>query len=175
VRASAAFRAALRAAFPGTFDPLTVAHVAVAEAARHQLAVDVVDLVLSRVPLGKQGEAAPVEQRERELRALTTGRSWLATRITDDQLLADIARGYDVLVIGADKWHQLRDVSFYGGSSAARDAALDALPHLAVAPRSGWEVPAGPGITVLSIPHEHRDVSSTAVRAGREEWRARPR
>ncbi len=36
-------------------------------------------------------------------------RPWLAATITDRQLIAEIASGYDVVVMGADKWAQVRD------------------------------------------------------------------
>ena len=103
------------------------------------------------------------------------GRPWLGARATEAQLLADIADGYDILVLGADKWYQLRDVRFYGGSERARDDALGRLPPIALAPRSGVRVPAEPGLHILSVPAEHHEVSSTAVRDGRDEWRAGPR
>ena len=43
------------AAYPGTFDPPTIAHLAVAEAAWRVCGVDRVDLVLSVDPIGKAG------------------------------------------------------------------------------------------------------------------------
>ena len=161
-----------RAVFPGTFDPLTVAHVAVADAARRELGVATVDLVISRVALGKEDLPTPVEQRLEGIRRLRGARPWLRASATDAQLIADIAVGYDVLVIGADKWHQLLDVRFYGGSAAARDEALGRIPRVAVAPRAGSDLPTHPDLHVLSVPESHRDVSATAVRHGRDEWRA---
>ncbi len=154
-----------------------MAHLAIADRVRVELAVETVDLVISRVALAKEDSVtAPAEQRVAAIRAMgRTGRPWLGARITEAQLLADIADGYDVLVIGADKWHQLHDVVFYGGSTDARDAALDRLPLLAVAPRSGVTTPTGARLHILSVPAAHHEVSSTAVRRGREEWRARPR
>jgi hypothetical protein len=74
-------------------------------------------------------------------------------------------------VVGADKWHQLHDVAFYGGSAAARDLALARLPRLAVAPRAGVALPAGTGAVILDLAEEHQAVSSTAVREGRTDWR----
>ena len=44
-----------------------------------------------------------------------SGPSLRAADTTDEQLIADLAEGYDVCVIGADKWHQLHDLTFYGG------------------------------------------------------------
>jgi hypothetical protein len=98
----------------------------------------------------------------------------MRARVTTDRLIADIAHGYDVCVLGADKWHQLFDVAFYGGSVDARDAALARLPLLAVAPRDGSALPRDVDVVMLDLDPEHRRVSSTAVRAGRDDWRAGP-
>jgi hypothetical protein len=154
---------AVRAAYPGTFDPPTVAHLAIAEAARNQCAVDQIDLILNREPLGKSG-MQPLETRVAMLQAVAAARPWLAVVVTDRVHLADIAEGYDVLVLGADKWAQVLDPSFYG-SPAERDAAVARLPRLAVAPRHGLTVP--DGCVVLDVDLSH--VSSTAARSGRSD------
>jgi len=73
------------------------------------------------------------------------------------------------VVVGADKWHQLHDLRFYR-DDAAMAAALDRLPRLLVAPRAGVELPAG--VEILELDPAHHEVSSTAVRAGRDDWRA---
>lgn len=161
-----------RAVFPGSFDPLTVAHLAIAEAAQAQLSLDEVRMVISREPLGKQSDKqASVHRRLTAIReAATSGRPWLTCSVTDDRLLADIARGYDFLIVGADKAEQLRDPDFYGGSEDQRDAALARLPALVVAPRMGGLVPED--AVVLDLPEWVAGVSSTAVRAGRIEWKA---
>ncbi len=160
--------------FPGSFDPLTVAHLGVADAVVEQLAVVRVDLVISEVPLAKEAVAqTPAHERIDAIRRhAVADRPWLGAHLTDSQLLADIADGYDVLVIGADKWHQLVDVRFYDGSATARDAALARLPRLAIAPRGGIEVPSIDGAHVLEVDLDLHHVSSTAVRDGRAEWRA---
>ena len=44
--------------------------------------------------------------------------------VTDLQLVSDIAEPYDVVIVGADKWAQLHDPVFYGGSASARDQAV---------------------------------------------------
>lgn len=156
--------------FPGTFDPLTVGHLAVAEAARTELEVDVVELVISDDPIDKSA-SVPVAERISAIERHRPGRPWLRARRTPHRLLADIAEGYDVLVIGADKWHQLHDTTYYG-SEAARDEALARLPRLAVAPREGIALPDDPAVHVLDTPPDVRPVSSTAVRAGRADWQA---
>jgi len=159
-----------RGAFPGSFDPLTVAHLAVADAARARHQLDEVHLVVSHVALAKEDRRqAPVDERLAAITEAARSRPWLRARATQAQLLADIADGYDVLVLGADKWWQLHDAAFYGTDAAMR-SALERLPTLAVAPRAG--VPAPPGVELLDVDPAHHEVSSTAVRAGRVDWRA---
>jgi hypothetical protein len=154
------------AAFPGSYNPPTVAHLAMAEAVRRQCGVERVDLVLSRSTLGKESVTRPtIDERAEVLRAVAAnGRPWLGVVVTDDQLLADIGEGYQVLVLGADKWEQVMDPVFYGGSVAQRDAAVARLPRLAIARRGDRRLPFGPHVVVLDVDHD--DVSSTAARAG---------
>ena len=157
-----------RGAYPGSFNPLTVGHLAIAEAARDQCELDVVDLVVSRVALAKEDVERPrFEDRVAVLRAAASTRPWLGVVVTDRQLIADVAEGYGVVVMGADKWAQVVDPAFYGGSAGARDAALVRLPTVVVAPRPPFPVP--DGVAVLDVNH---DASSTAVREGRLEWMA---
>jgi hypothetical protein len=150
-------------AYPGTFNPPTIAHLAIAEAARAQCGLDAVDLVVNAEPLGKAGVRS-LEARVAMLSALAGTRPWLRVVVTDRRHLADIAEGYDVLVLGADKWAQVLDAGFYA-SAAERDAAVARLPQLAVAPRAGLALPEA--CVVLVIDDELADVSSTAARAGR--------
>jgi Cytidylyltransferase-like len=157
-----------RGAFPGSFNPLTVGHLTVAEAARDQCQLEVVDLVVSRIALTKETVERPrLEDRLSVLEAAAASRPWLGVVVTDHQLIADAANGYDVVVMGADKWAQVMDPAFYGGAAEARDAAVARLPTVAVAPRPPFDVPAG--VVVLDVNHE---ASSTAVRDGRTEWMA---
>lgn len=150
--------------YPGSFDPLTVAHLAIAEAAQHAAPVDRIDLALSRVALGKDdGAHSSLDARAAAIRRAARTRPWLDVAITDAQLIAEIAAGYDVVVMGADKWAQVRDPAWYGGDAAARDRALAALPRVLVAPRPGFDVV---GADVLDIDPEHAHVSSTRARAG---------
>jgi len=160
--------------FPGSFDPLTTAHLAIVDAAVEQCGLDRLDLVLSRAALAKEpGGHSPIETRVAAIERLATERPAIRAAVSDRQLIADLAEGYDVCVVGADKWHQLHDLEFYEGSPAARDAALERLPVLAVAPRHGIRSPRpGPTVIVLEIDPRFHAVSSTAVRAGRDEWRA---
>jgi hypothetical protein len=66
----------------------------------------------------------------------------------------------------------LWDPAFYADSIAERDAAVARLPTLAVALREGVPLPSDAAVVVLDIASEHRAVSSTAVREGRDDWRA---
>jgi nicotinic acid mononucleotide adenylyltransferase len=153
-----------RGVYPGSFDPPTIAHVAIAEAAVAEGALDRLDLAISRVALGKDAAAQPpLELRVAQLERLATARPWLRVVVTDAQLITDIAAGYDAVVMGADKWAQVRDPAWYDGSVAARDAALAGLARVLVAPRPGFDVI---GAQVLGLPEHLQAVSSSAARAG---------
>jgi predicted RNA-binding protein with PIN domain len=150
--------------YPGSFDPLTVAHLAIAEAAVRAARLDRIDLALSNVALGKErGAHSAVESRAAAIRRAARTRPWLDATVTEAQLIADIASGYDVVVMGADKWAQVRDPAWYGGDATARDAALASLPRVLVAPRSGFDVV---GAEVLDVDPELAPVSSTRARSG---------
>ncbi len=149
-------------AYPGTFDPPTIAHVAIAQAARDQCRLDAIDIVVNEQPLAK-ANVRPLATRVAMLEAIAVSRPWLRVVVTDLQHLADIAAAYDVLVLGADKWVQVLDVTFYE-SEAERDAAVARLPQLAVAPRDGLAMPNG--CVVLEVDAALADMSSTAARAG---------
>jgi nicotinic acid mononucleotide adenylyltransferase/predicted RNA-binding protein with PIN domain len=153
-----------RGVFPGSFDPLTIAHLAITEAAVHHAVLDRLDLAISRVALGKEhGGHAPVDARVAAIERAARARPWLGVVVTDDTLVADVARGYDVVVMGADKWAQIRDLAWYGGSETARDAAVGALPRVLVVPRAGFDVA---GAETITIDDELAYVSSTRARAG---------
>ncbi len=160
-----------RAVYPGSFNPLTIAHLAIAVEARKRLGIDRVDLAVSRVALAKETVDRPLlEHRVEVLRSAAATRPWLGVEVTDAQLLADIADGYEALVLGADKWEQVHDPAFYGGSVAERDAAVARLPLLAVVDRPDFSVPHG--VVALSLDSELAEVSSTGAREGRSDWLA---
>lgn len=161
----------MRAAYPGSFNPPTIAHLAIAESAWRDHGLARVDLIVSRVALGKGDLQVPrLEDRLAVLDDVCATRPWLGRRVTDAQLLADIAAGYDVLIVGADKWAQLADPAWYGGSAASRDEALARLPHVLVAPRPPHPLPDRASAQPILLPNHHGTVSSTAVRGGRREW-----
>ena len=150
--------------YPGSFDPPTIAHLAVAEAAVAAARLDRLDLVVSRVALGKATPAVPtLADRLDVLETVASTRPWLGVVLTDATLVVDLARGYDVVVMGADKWRQVNDPAWYGGSPAARDEAVAALPQVLVAPRADDRPE---GVELLGVDEDHRPVSASAVRAG---------
>ncbi len=156
--------------YPGSFDPLTIAHVAVADAALEQCDLDRLELAVSTVTLGKGHlGAASVERRVARLRDAVASRPALAVVVVTSSLIVDIAEGYDVVVMGADKWAQVNDPAWYADDPARRDAALARLPRVAVAPRSGWSVEPE---FALTVPEHLGEVSASAVRSGRSDWAA---
>ena len=164
----------IRGCYPGSFNPMTVAHLAIADAARRHCELDRLDLVLSEVTLGKEGTGAPsARERADALAGLLAQRPWLRVVVTEQRLLVDIADGYDWLVLGADKWTQVADPRWYGDSASARDDAVARLPRIAVAARPGHAVPAhGLLLNLGDDAESYAHVSSTATREGRHEWRA---
>lgn len=155
--------------YPGSFNPPTGAHVEIALAARGRHGLDRIDFAVSTTALGKDDVAIPhFEHRVEVIRAVAADHEGLGVLVTELQLVADIAAGYDVVVMGADKWAQVNDPAWYD-TTDARDEALGRLPTLALAPRPPHEIPDEHRLPV------HRDlleVSSTGVRAGRVEWMA---
>src|SRR5690606_38922147 len=122
-------------AYPGSFDPPTIAHRAVVEAALGH--VDRVALVLSEDPLGKPRPAGgrSVDHRRRVLEAATRDLSAVEVRVSPGRLVVDIAEesGADAIVVGSDKWAQVVEPAWYG-SEAARDDVLRRLPLVLLAP-----------------------------------------
>ncbi len=158
-----------RGVYPGSFDPLTVAHVAIADAAQQAAALDKLDLAISQQTLGKEaGAYTSADERLAAIARAARTRPWLSGLVTDASLIADIARGYDVVVMGADKWAQVNDPAWYA-SAEARDEAVASLPRVLVVPRPGF---ATDGADVLEIDARHAHVSSTRARAGDHHLRA---
>jgi len=151
----------MRGAYPGTFDPPTIAHLAIAEAALSACALERIDLIVNRRPIGK-GESRDLEMRLAMLEAVATSRPWLGVVVSDHELIVDQVVGYDVLVLGADKWAQVVDPSYYA-SEADCAAAVARLPRLAVARRNDFTLPRECTVLDVDLP----DISSTAARGGR--------
>jgi hypothetical protein len=146
--------------------------LAIAEAGWRQGRLDRVDLVVSLSPLGKSdpGVVGPtLPDRLAVLEAIASSRPWLSVCTTPSQLIAEVVAGYDAVILGADKWLQVVDESWYGGSPVARDAAVAGLPRVLVAPRHGHVVPdhLPESAVMLEIDEAHSLTSSSDVRAGR--------
>ena len=152
------------AVYPGSFNPPTIAHLAISEAARAHFNVDTVVWAVSRIALAKEEVVRPLfEHRVEVLREVAEGFEWLEVKVTEKQLLADIALGYDLLIMGADKWQQIQDPMFYDNNPELRDSVLSTLPKVAVAPREPFETPAE---LELPIPDALSLVSSSEARGG---------
>ncbi len=139
----------------------------VAAAARQQHGLDVVVLTVSVAPLGKDTVLRPsFDDRLAVLQQWAATHRWLEVAVTHERLLADIADGFDVLILGADKYQQILDPLWYGGPKA-RDAAMARLPQLAIAPRPPHASP--PDQTLELDPDVMDRYSSTLARAGHTE------
>ena len=164
-----------RGVYPGSFNPPTIAHMAVAEAAREQRSLDQVVFAISSVALAKPTSGVPdVDVRAQWVRDAVAHWPWATVEIVAAQLLVDIAAGFDVVIMGEDKWEQVNDPQFYGHSESLRDAALARLPDLAIAPRRNHGDDQSPlaAHTTIQVDPWAAEVSSTAVRQGSLEWRA---
>ncbi len=153
---------ARRGVFPGSFNPPTTAHLAISEAVRAQYSLDVLVWSVSEVALAKENVQRPhLVDRVRVLEAVADRLGWLEIAVTQAQLLADIAAGFDVIVMGADKWCQIHDPVFYDNDPARRDAAISSLPAVAIAARPPYDAPAE---LMLDLPEWVGAVSSTLAR-----------
>ena len=152
------------AVYPGSFNPPTVAHLEISRAVRTHFGIDHVVWAISEVALGKEQVNEPrFQDRVAVLERVASDYEWLQIEVTDRQLLADIALGYDVLVMGADKWHQIQDPAFYHDDPNLRDKAIMALPRLAIAPRAPFRTPPD---QALPVPANLDSISSTEARGG---------
>ncbi|MEM1335566.1 MAG: hypothetical protein AAGG08_19140 [Actinomycetota bacterium] len=149
--------------YPGSFDPPTVAHLAVSEAAVEQHALDELVWMVSHSALGKgEIEQPPFEHRIEVLHAVADRHGWLRIEVTELRLLSDIAEPFDVVIMGADKWHQIHEPHWYDDEHD-RARQLGRLPTPAVAPRGDLHVP---DHVRLDVDPAHSEVSSTAARNG---------
>lgn len=174
------------AALPGSFNPPTVAHLALVRAAR-RAGADAVALVLSTRTVDKEQPAGLLlEDRLLLLNELAARQPGLAVVAVNRGLYVDQANLLRTLlpaaaaltfVVGFDKIVQILDPRYY----ADRDAALDDLfarARFFVAPRGEHGAAAlaalmsqpenrrfAPAVRVLPLPRRLRDVSATQARA----------
>lgn len=159
--------------YPGSFDPPTIAHLAIAVMARRAASLDRIDLVVSQQALDKEdADHAPFDLRIAVIEASIAHAPWLNLVVTEKQLIADIAQGYQAVLMGADKWHQIQRLEFYE-NEAARDEAMARLP-MVVGPNRNGSPPLPESAHVLNLPAKLLDVSSSAARSGRSEWMTPP-
>ena len=82
------------AVLPGSFDPLTIAHITMADAARAHLggAEDVrVDLAMSIDPLGKDAERQePVEARRAQIETSSAHLDWVSVTVREARLVDEV-------------------------------------------------------------------------------------
>ena len=88
--------------YPGSFNPPTVAHLEIALTAREHHGLHRVDFAVSTITLGKESVMRPpFEERLAVIEASIADVDGLGLIVTEHQLIADIAGGYDVVVMGA--------------------------------------------------------------------------
>jgi Cytidylyltransferase-like len=163
-----------RAVFPGSFDPPTIAHLAIADATLEQCRCDHLTFMLSRAALGKADRDETLLDRAEALRRLVDDRSDIAVELTHARHIAAIAEGFDVVVVGADKWAQILDPQWFD-TTDDHEASLTLLPEVALVARPPTMIVRHPRVitTMLSLGDPRlAEVSSTAVRAGRLDWAA---
>ena len=155
------------AIYPGSFNPPTIGHLEIIRSAIEHLSLSRIDVAISEVALGKENVKGPsIGDRIEVIQASVSGISGAQVVRTSKQLIADIAEGYDVVILGADKWAQLKDLAFYKDEAHMQDC-LRRLPRLAVAPRNNIPVPEE---ILLSVSEEISLISSSGVRQGKFEW-----
>lgn len=181
-------RAAMRVGvFAGTFNPLTRAHVTLANAARRAAGLDALIWACAAASVDKeQVERAALVDRLAQMRAFVASRRRETLALLNRGLYVDEARTIRALlapsaeltlIVGYDKIVQIFDPKYY----ADRDAALRALFSLArllVAPREGEGAealaalldqrenrPFASHVRYLDVPAGYAHDSSTEARA----------
>ena len=165
-------RVARVAALPGTFNPPTVAHLALARAA---LAVaDVVVFVLPRAFPHKPYAGAPFEDRVRMLLAAAAGEPRFAVAASAGGLFVEIARecvqafpapARPAILCGRDAAERI--VNWDYGEPGAFARMLHEFELLVAARGGAYTPPPGyaRGISSLDLPGDLTAVSATEVRA----------
>ncbi|WP_321477223.1 hypothetical protein [uncultured Paludibaculum sp.] len=159
------------ALLPGAWNPPTLAHLAMSEAALSW--ADGAVLVLPRAFPHKAAEGAPLQQRAEWLVRVAQSRPGLSVAWSDGGLFVEMARearqatgaGRVLLVCGTDAAERI--VGWDYGAGDCIDRQLEEY-ELLVAPRqSAYEPPAhlAPRIHTLRLGDGWHDVSSSEVRA----------
>lgn len=171
----------------GSYNPLTLAHLALAAAALTHAGLDHVVWTMAAVTVDKERvERAAVADRLAQLEALAATCPGSAVARTNHGLYVDQARAFRALiapgacltfVVGFDKIVQIFDPRYYTNRDAAL-AELFALTDVLVAPRAGMGASAladllaqpenarfAPHVRFLAVPDDFAQDSSTEVRA----------
>lgn len=170
----------------GSYNPLTLAHLALAAAARAHAGLDRVVWTMAAVTVDKERvERAAVADRLAQLEALAAACPSAAVARTNHGLYVDQARAFRAqlapgarlsFVVGFDKIVQIFDPRYYTDRDAAL-AELFALTDVLVAPRAGMGASAlatlltqpentrfAPHVRFLAVPDTYTQDSSTEVR-----------
>ncbi|MGC8480705.1 MAG: hypothetical protein ACP5PJ_04090 [Acidimicrobiales bacterium] len=173
----------MRIAYPGTFDPPTIAHIDIALGALELPSVTRLEFVLSTDPFPKSSPPLlNLEERIEILGEVIRRDHRLGIATSSSRLITDLSRGYDAVIMGTDKFIELHDLRFYE-SPQDMMGRLQQLAPLIVVRRGSDTTPIPAGVINLVIDVHLREVSSTQVRAGHEElaapeflaWRTRRR
>ena len=171
----------------GSFNPLTLAHLALAVAARAHAGLDRIVWTMAAVTVDKERvERAAVADRLAQLEALAASCPGAAVARTNHGLYVDQARAFRALispgarlsfVVGFDKIAQIFDPRYYADRDAAL-AELFALTDVLVAPRAGMGASAlanllaqpenarfASHVRFLAVSDTYTQDSSTEVRA----------
>ncbi len=156
------------------FNPPTIAHVALAEAAREAAGLDQIAFALARRLPHKDFEDTSFEQRLELLRALTDERDEWACVVTDGGLFVEMARelktlsgpGVQALLLcGRDAAERIVGWD-YGDAPPIQEQLREF--RMVVAARAGEYCPPNKiaaGVLSVTLPPECAPVSSSAVRA----------
>jgi nicotinic acid mononucleotide adenylyltransferase len=171
----------------GSYNPLTLAHLALAAAARAHTGLDLVVWTMAAMTVDKERvERAAVADRLAQLEALAAAGPCSAVARTNHGLYVDQARAFRAqlapgarlsFVVGFDKIVQIFDPRYYTQRDAAL-AELFTLTDVLVAPRAGMGASAlanllaqpenvrfAPHVRFLAVPDHYTQDSSTEVRA----------
>jgi nicotinate-nucleotide adenylyltransferase len=155
----------------GTFDPVHVGHLAIAERARAELGLDEVVFVPAGRPWQKQA-VAPAEDRCEMVRLAVAGRAgFRVSRIEVDRggptYTVDTLRELRAQEPGAEWWLIAGADSLAGLATWREPDEVARLARFAVVGRAGSSVdpPAVAGLSLTVVPMEEIALSSTDIRA----------
>jgi nicotinate-nucleotide adenylyltransferase len=159
--------------FGGTFDPIHVGHLILAERAREQLRLDRVRFIPAGDPWRKASqEVTPAKQRLAMVKLAVADNP--AFEVDDSEVLREgPTYTVDTLTQLRSRLHADDDIFFIVGEDALADmpfwhdpAGIAALAEIAVAPRAGVELPVLPfgAERLLHIEMPYIGISSTELR-----------